>query len=121
MSGTSWVSCCASSARISDAFIGDGDVDGYVASVGAFAGEIRALLAQQETELVPDIARSANEEVITTFGHYIEAGETLYRHITVSASPGLYERFLDAIKAANEGAGKVRSQLGDLAGEGPEG
>ena len=104
-----------------DAFIGDGDVDGYVASVGAFAGEIRALLAQQETELVPDIARSANEEVITTFGHYIEAGETLYRHITVSASPGLYERFLDAIKAANEGAGKVRSQLGDLAGECPEG
>jgi hypothetical protein len=102
-----------------DAFISDGDADGYVASVGAFAGEIRTLLGEQESDLVPDAARSANEAAIATFGHYIEAGETLYRHVTVSASTGLYERFLDEITAANEGAAKVRGDLGDLEGECP--
>ena len=102
-----------------DAFVTDGDVDGYVASVGRFAGEVRELLAGQQSDLVPDLALSANEDAIETFGHYIDAGETLYSHIKVAASTGTYQRFLDAIGAANEGAGSVRTQLGELSGRCP--
>lgn len=102
-----------------DAFVTGGDVDGYVASVGRFAGEVRELLAGQQSDLVPDLARRANEDAIETLGHYIEAGETLYSHIKVAASTGTYQRFLDAIGAANEGAGSVRTQLGELSGRCP--
>jgi hypothetical protein len=102
-----------------DAFVTDGDVDGYVASVGRFAGEVRELLAGQQSDLVPDLALGANEDAIETFGHYIRAGETLYSHIKVAASTGTYQRFLDTIGAANEGAGSVRTQLGELSGRCP--
>jgi hypothetical protein len=99
-----------------DAFITEGDPDGYIASVGRLPGEVRALLAEQRSDPVPPVAQDANTTAIETFGHFIEAGETLYKHITVSATLGYYERFLEAIKAANEGMSSVRSKLGDLSG-----
>ncbi len=52
-------------------------------------------------------------------GRNPRAGETLYSHIKVAASTGTYQRFLDAIGAANEGAGSVRTQLGELSGRCP--
>jgi hypothetical protein len=97
------------------------DLPGYVAALQTFAGAAQVAAADQASGPVPDLALSANEQVLAVYAVMYEAASLYLRYYTMEMTIEVLGQAAAAYQRAQQAAGEARGETSRLTAtcEGP--